>query len=388
MTALRIENEGRVQWVDTARCIGIFLVILGHVNFEPIFGYSISNWIYSFHMPLFFFLSGLAQKKGSLAESIKKATIQLLIPYFVFYILTFMWFIAVSVLRHPEIYPNRFETILKAFLGLLIADGYHTRISLMANVPLWFCVGLFWCKFVFAIFENSTHGKNRNFAHFALCLFFLVLAFFCKKICIPHFEEILVGEIEIKRAIRFIPFSLQTLTLSYPIFFAGVCMKEKLFSNSSGTSKKAKKILVMLSCLLVSIFVVPINDRIDMNGANFGNDIFLFLVGSFCGIAFIYEISVLISPLPRFFSFLGKESLVILASHSITTSLLFAFTKRFFRHLLNEHDANLCSFPLAIFISAISLFLCAIPCFVVSKYFPWILGRSGSCKVGFVENSK
>lgn len=58
----------RESWVDYAKGIGIILVVFGHVNrglyssgiylSEGIYK-TIDNFIYSFHMPLFFFLSGL-----------------------------------------------------------------------------------------------------------------------------------------------------------------------------------------------------------------------------------------------------------------------------------------------------------------------------------------
>jgi len=58
----------REEWVDYAKAIGIILVTYGHVargvmnagikSDESIY-YLINNIIYSFHMPLFFFLSGL-----------------------------------------------------------------------------------------------------------------------------------------------------------------------------------------------------------------------------------------------------------------------------------------------------------------------------------------
>lgn len=55
-------QKKRLNWVDWAKTFGIFLVVFGH-SFNP----SSSEWswelellnlIYSFHMPLFFFLSG------------------------------------------------------------------------------------------------------------------------------------------------------------------------------------------------------------------------------------------------------------------------------------------------------------------------------------------
>jgi len=58
----------RVLWIDYAKGIGIFLVVIGHtlrgmvsagiVRDEGMVRW-VDEWIYAFHMPLFFFLSGL-----------------------------------------------------------------------------------------------------------------------------------------------------------------------------------------------------------------------------------------------------------------------------------------------------------------------------------------
>ena len=44
----------RLGWIDRSKGIGIFLVILGHASLP----YEVSKFIFSFHIPLFFFLSG------------------------------------------------------------------------------------------------------------------------------------------------------------------------------------------------------------------------------------------------------------------------------------------------------------------------------------------
>ena len=57
----------RIEWLDGARGIAIFLVVLGHVlRGLPENAVSsgqwaafLDSWIYSFHMPVFFFISGL-----------------------------------------------------------------------------------------------------------------------------------------------------------------------------------------------------------------------------------------------------------------------------------------------------------------------------------------
>jgi fucose 4-O-acetylase-like acetyltransferase len=60
--------DGRVRWVDFAKGIGIFLVVLGHalggliasgvLPAKSLYEFAI-QWMYCYHMPLFFFLAGL-----------------------------------------------------------------------------------------------------------------------------------------------------------------------------------------------------------------------------------------------------------------------------------------------------------------------------------------
>lgn len=86
----------RIVWIDIFKGLAILLVIMGHVcqmRF-PISGKWLSDIIYSFHMPLFLFLSGLFARKAVEAADnrqvrgyiIKKAR-QLLVPFAVWMIL-------------------------------------------------------------------------------------------------------------------------------------------------------------------------------------------------------------------------------------------------------------------------------------------------------------
>lgn len=86
----------RIVWIDTLKGFAILLVVMGHVcqmRF-PISGKWLADIIYSFHMPLFLFLSGLFARKAIEAADnrqvkgyiIKKAR-QLLVPFAVWMIL-------------------------------------------------------------------------------------------------------------------------------------------------------------------------------------------------------------------------------------------------------------------------------------------------------------
>ena len=71
-------EKKRIEWVDVAKGYGILLVMLGHLQMPEI---QVS--IYSFHMPLFFFLSGFVfSPKTSFKEFVKGKIRRIVLPYF------------------------------------------------------------------------------------------------------------------------------------------------------------------------------------------------------------------------------------------------------------------------------------------------------------------
>ena len=80
----------RIEWIDTAKGIGILLVIIAHVcNIGGAFA-PVSLLIYSFHMPLFFILSGYTLSKRTIELDIKTLIIKyfktLIIPFFLWHV--------------------------------------------------------------------------------------------------------------------------------------------------------------------------------------------------------------------------------------------------------------------------------------------------------------
>lgn len=84
----------RLEFLDIAKGIGILLVVIAHIYaFNPVIRDRLSVvWIYSFHMPLFFIITGMLLKYKGTDESIKDFLIKrvksLIIPYIIFSIVT------------------------------------------------------------------------------------------------------------------------------------------------------------------------------------------------------------------------------------------------------------------------------------------------------------
>ena len=92
------ENKKRINWIDWAKVIGIWLVILGHA---PAKGHI---FIYMFHMPLFFMLSGFLYKRTNFKSEIKKSFRSLIIPYLIFNLLLIIVSIIIGDFRSNMIY--------------------------------------------------------------------------------------------------------------------------------------------------------------------------------------------------------------------------------------------------------------------------------------------
>lgn len=70
--------HSRIPWIDIAKGYGTLLVIYAHLGVG-----TIHSWMYSFHLPLFFFLSGYVfSTKYDFGEFLMKKIKSIVIPYF------------------------------------------------------------------------------------------------------------------------------------------------------------------------------------------------------------------------------------------------------------------------------------------------------------------
>jgi len=151
---------GRLKYLDVAKGIGILLVIIGHCIpdastpsgiSEPIFA-AMFKVIYSFHMPLFFFISGfLTRPMNNRRELLKKRAQRLLVPYF-FVGLTYLPF--KMLLSNFANAPYDLGNLWKIFFGVN-PDG-----------ELWFLYAMFLAAAVMIFFGNRVNFLGLSVAAF------------------------------------------------------------------------------------------------------------------------------------------------------------------------------------------------------------------------------
>ena len=154
----------RILSIDVLKCISIYLVILGHLLPES----KIFGWIYGFHVPLFFFLSGLLDKKHNITQYIKR----LILPYVSLNLIYMIVEIPWKLLKKQNI-----SFVFNDLISLIPSSTHPTPI----NYPLWFLLVLFLIKTTM----NVIHRDSRLL--FMTALFSILTIYYNNNIWISMF---------------------------------------------------------------------------------------------------------------------------------------------------------------------------------------------------------
>lgn len=133
------EDRKRIAYIEYCRAIGVILMAAGHIGF----GETYTLYIQSFHMPLFFLLSGfLYTRKSSFGAVLKRKARSLLQPYYLFGVL----FLMVVAVGKPE---RLMEDIRVVFL-------YPTN-HFPLSTAMWFLMALFLANIIYYAIDSLKH---------------------------------------------------------------------------------------------------------------------------------------------------------------------------------------------------------------------------------------
>lgn len=154
-----MKSVKKYPWIDTLYTIGTMLVILGHSHpsdwtlFSGTIFEKVILFIYTFHMPLFFFISGFlfmnskSLRKLGYKKWIQNKMIRLLTPY------VFLSVIAIV----PKYYLEYHSFVTSEYLAKAI---FVPRVGVWGH--FWFIPVLLWCYMLFGIcrsclFQNESY---------------------------------------------------------------------------------------------------------------------------------------------------------------------------------------------------------------------------------------
>lgn len=282
----------RISWVDNAKAIGIFLVVFGHTKgIDPL----IRNFIYSFHVPLFFFLSGVLLKDkylgGTLKSFIMKNIKRLVIPYASFWFISYLYWLPTHSIQGRT---HRYEhsSLLEPLWGLLVGTGEALRV----NAALWFFTCLF-CTAVSFYWIAKVREKKKIMS--ILILLGLV-------------GPLIHGYIDIR-----LPWNVELSFVAIVFYGLGYVVSRSGAFRVAGFPKT--RFLAVAALFGILLLTVKFNGRVNMNRMQFGN-LALFYLGAFSGIGLIMVISHIV-PGNIFFEWLSRNSIVVFPLHLLIFSV-------------------------------------------------------------------
>lgn len=334
----RPEN-GRIAWIDTAKAIGIFLVVLGHLNLPK----GLYDAIYTFHMPLFFVLAGMTFN-GELpfALFLKKKFKALVIPYFFFSAIFFAFWLFVG--RHYGVDAGSGPSVPESEVILQIFYGIG---SSLYPTPLWFLTCLFMTEILFYFFVRQDSQKMK------VVELLLILS---AGLTYEHFSPTLLPRLfwNIDFAMYYLPF----VALGYYAFNSG-------FFNR----KNIKQIAVVSFMACGAVFAISNNLMTGLH-QHWYNSV-LTLIPAVAGCAAAVSISIAI-PGNAPMNFLGKNTLALFALHLIGLNILKGIL-----HFVLQMDLAILDGCIAynILLALACLVLLAPAAMFLQKFSPWTVGH-------------
>lgn len=277
---MRISNtsKNRINWIDQVRGFAIFMVVYGHTF--PVF----EKYIYTFHVPLFFCIAGFFHSKNNSLTITKIRFKQLMIPYFIWSIsLYFLW---VFVTRFYGDSANLSLSPVKNLIGVFYAQGGREYMDW--GIPLWFLPCIFVVFSIFSFVQKIASKKIK-----ALVLVLLI----CIGFLMSYFSKFNY----------FWSFDIALVALSF--YSLGFFFKNRLLN----LNKKEALWLLLLALIFHSILYF-FNTKVDMYRSVYGNQ-FVFITSGVFGCLF-WLMFFKSFPVFNFLSYLGKNTIVILGSHT------------------------------------------------------------------------
>jgi acyltransferase len=330
-------SASRVLFVDIARIYGVALVFYGHIiesymkAGSPVAAMHY-KFVYSFHMPLFFILSGYIAKE-QLANTefslyLKRKVASRLVPY-----------LFLSLLL---IIPTFWTTDFTVGLELPTVDGYVKGVAATVlagfpyfNIPTWFLICLFVVEMMHYFTSRFLTSNSRTIL--IACGYYLIGSILAWNAGFLRPTNILSQHGKI-----FPYFMILEAFTGYSLYLVGVYLQRKDFLT--GKVPVFRSFLGALLCLLLvyitydlnkGMFTIPFYDAVILVGSSHGNPI-LFPLTAILGSVVIMILAKLTTD-SKVLLFLGSNTLVIFG---LNGAFYHFINDRLAVWLLSQHSGN------------------------------------------------
>lgn len=279
-----LNNTQRLAYLDDAKAFGIWLMVLGHYAVPE----TLHRVIYSFHMPLFFVISGMFFRPlKPLTENLRGAVKTILLPYLLLSIinLSICW---IHPYLHPELYYGMagWRMFTSAVFGIFLGVDQVTPYSYMPVGPLWFLVAMFLCRVICAMLYKWLRNE-----YISSIMVLLVAAL---GICLSPSNL----------------FSIKSAAMALPFYVMG-------FLIAKVDYKRLDKYFIPTIIGGGLVILSPLNGQVELDGCLLGDNVLLTYLTAFLGSMAVINICARLADfLPNVIHAIGAATLAILGLHS------------------------------------------------------------------------
>lgn len=368
------DTKKRLDYLDMTKGLGMILVLIGHLQGDSIFTFSpyiqpLCVFIFSFHMPMFFIVSGilLAIKNDEvkpLKEVAKSRFRGIMIPYLWFSL--FYLIVVVAALIKGEI------AVQTLYLNIwYVISGYGMNV-------LWFLPALYLGELLFILLRRRIRDHIPFITVVVLLnaiVYFLSYFVWIAKYPTPFAERMHDLITVILRPILvcgFISIGYYTHKLLRKGSQIGDFFNKPELNEKGKVSFKYRAAYIVLGLMLLGVCfgLFRVNNGIDFRSLAFRNVFFFFV----CALSGSFGMISLCKGLPRIplFCYWGIGSLIFMATHNSQTVLTFSLkTAMYVNQYLTRARGYICYAIVIVIITAYSTFMI----WLIRRFFPFIIGK-------------
>ena len=275
----------RIKYLDYSRGIAILCIVIGHIYLNG----SFTTWICSFHVALFFIISGFLLNFSNNINHKKlvlKKVRALIIPYIIF-----------SIINTIGNY------IINSMSIISLKVDFVKTITLYGVDALWFLPALFIGEYIFLLYKRFI---NKNI--YKILFYISILGATLVLVLLNNYNiySAVLREINIV----FIRSSVALFFINFGYYTYNIINKINI---------ELYKIIIIL---LFSIVFSLINGKVDLWSLQF-NNLFLYVFNSIVGAFAIIFITKKINR-SKVLDFLGQNTLIIMATHQLIIKSILA----------------------------------------------------------------
>lgn len=329
----------RIEFIDWAKFIGLFLVIFAHI---PPTRNTLHIIIYSFHMPLFFFLGGIFFRKDGI--NIGKLAKSLLVPYFSLSVILIFINEFVSSIIGQEF---QFRRLQQQFIGILLGTSDPDAPICTIGRASWFLVAYFLVRI------NA----------------WLIMRYKVYTQIIVMILEVYIISI-LKQFLLWFPFSIDAAVYGSTFYVMGYYSRNFIFNMSNIAAHT--RILAIAVCSILA-YLSPMNGLVNMYEGNYGSSFFLFCFFGLSGTLLVVALSSMLVRMFSFVSVIVRGATFIICTHLFILEYIYLVYRRVFYSQINSPVPFVFGEKLLFSFIVMVIFFYIIR--VVNKYVPSLLGK-------------